>query len=432
MFSAIESPAQPPSGRKRHRPSIGRIFYWSYLLGVPLVAVSVGVALLIASNQLDAAVQSYRNAPPCPAPTATACYTLAPGTLVKFTITHGKTGDTADMTVQLPDGTRSTWAKTNGQEEDALHVAAPIRAEFYQGTITAVYLGAIGIQTKDSPVYKQSDMRLGALLIPTLGLIIAAVSFFTLRGQRQLAVGSLVAIDPTLPIAEQDALLSHALLLDPPAHTPSVTWGAQPSVTLPFTLRPHPMPTGRPWWVALIAVAIGVPLLLLRSRTPSTIAQVVIALTVAGMLVGVMLHWLYLNRRMLVVDELTVRRVNSFGRSHAISRAEIASLALPIITSIGSRVPDEPRLLMLDATGRCVLPLTRYWPTIDDAAQLAAALRVRLPADSSRPITASRLRRTIPGSVSWIEGHPYLASLVLLPPILVGAGLFIWALDGFK
>jgi hypothetical protein len=237
MFSAIESHAQPPTGRRRHRPSIGRIFYWSYLLGVPLVAISVGVALLIASNQLDAAVQSYRNAPPCPAPTATACYALASGTLVKFTITHGKTGDTADMTLQLPDGTMSTRAKTNGQQEDALHVGAPIRAEFYQGTITAVYLGAVAIQTKDSPVYKQSDMRLGALLIPTLGLVIAAVSIFTLRGERQLAVGSL-------------------------AQTPSVTRGAQPSVTLPFTLRPRPMPTGRPWWVALIAVAIGVPLLL--------------------------------------------------------------------------------------------------------------------------------------------------------------------------
>src|ERR1700687_5093951 len=216
MFNPIEPRVDQPSGRIRRRPSLGRIFFWSYLLGIPVVAVGAGVALLIASNQLDAAVQTYRSAVPCSASTSTACYTLVPGTLVKFTITRGKTGSTADMTLRLPDGTRSTWAKTNGQQEDALRVGAPIRAEFYQGAITTVYLGAIGIQTKDSPVYKQSDMRLGAVLIPVLGLIIAAASFFTLRGQKQVTVGSLMAIDPTLPIAQQEALVRHALLQDRP------------------------------------------------------------------------------------------------------------------------------------------------------------------------------------------------------------------------
>jgi hypothetical protein len=335
------------------------------------------------------------------------------------------------VTLQLPDGMRSTWAKTNGQQEDALHVGAPILAKFYQGAITAVYLGAIGIETKDSPVYKQSDMRLGAVLIPTLGLIIAAATFFTMRGQRQVTVGSLVAIDRTLPIAEQEAMLRHALLQDQPAETP-VERGAQSFVTLPFTLRPHEMPTGRPWWLGLIIVAIALPSVFLRIRIPTSNVQVVLVATVLAMLAGVLLHWAYRHRRMLVVDDLTVRRVNSFGGSRTISRAEIARLAFPIIISFGSRAPDEPRLLLLDATGRCLLGLTRYWPTNDEAALLAAALRVPLPTDSSRPTTASRLRRTIPGSVSWIEGHPYLASLVLLPPILAGAGLFIWVLDGFK
>ena len=95
-------------------------------------------------------------------------------------------------------------------------------------------------------------------------------------------------------------------------------------------------------------------------------------------------------------------------------------------------MPDEPRLLILDATGRCLMGLKRYYPTDDDAAQLVAALRVPLPADSNRRTTASQVRRTIPGGVSWIEAHPYLTSLVLLPPILVAAGLFVWMLNGFK
>lgn len=434
MFNPLEPRLDEPIGRKRRQPSIARILYWSFLVGIPLAGIAGGIALLVASNQLDAAVQTYRNAIPCRgALNTTTCYTTVTGTLAKVSITRGKTGDTADMTLQLQDGTRSTWAKTNWQQEDALHVGAPIQVKSYQGAITAVYLGAVGIETKDSPIYRQSDLRLGAVLIPTLGLIIAGASFFTLRGKKQVTVGSLVSIDPRLPIGEQERLIRRALLREEPTETPWVTAGTPPaSVTLPFTLRPHEMPTGRPWWLGVIIVGIALPALFLRLRTPTSNAQVVLVATVLVVLAGVLLHWAYRHRRMLVVDDMTVRRVNSLGGSRSISRAEVASLAFPIIISIGSRVPDEPRLLLLDANGRCLLGLNRYWPTNDDAAQLAASLRVPLPVDSSRRTTASRLRRTIPGSVSWIEGHPFLASLVLLPPILVGAGLFIWALNGFK
>src|SRR6202165_5416768 len=125
-----------PSGRGRRWPSLGRIFFWSFALGIPVVAVGAGVALLIASNQLDAAVQTYRNAVPCPStPTSSACYTTVPGTLVKFSISRGKSGDTADMTLQLPGGTKTTWAKTSWQQEDVLHVGAPLQAKFYRGAI---------------------------------------------------------------------------------------------------------------------------------------------------------------------------------------------------------------------------------------------------------------------------------------------------------
>ena len=432
MFNPIEPRVDQPPGRIRRRPSLGRIFFWSYLLGIPVVAVGVGVALLIASNQLDAAVQTYRSAVPCSAPTSTACYTLVPGTLVKFTITRGKTGSTADMTLQLPDGTRSTWAKTNGQQENALRVGAPIRAEFYQGAITTVYLGAIGIQTKDSPVYKQSDMRLGAVLIPVLGLIIAAASFFTMRGQKRVTVGSLMAIDPTLPIAEQEALLRHALLRDQPAETPSLTAGPQPSVTLPFTLRPHPMPTGRPWWVGLIITAVGVPLLLLRMRTPAAIAQIALEVTVTAMLAAFVLHWLYRNRRRLVVDDLTVRRVNLFGFSRAVSRTDVARLAFPSVYSFATR-GLEPRILLLDASGRCLLRLRHYYSTDEEAAQLAATLRVPLDTKlTGRLASASRLRKTIPGAVSWPEAHPYPVMAALTLPMLALVSLIVWVLNGFK
>jgi hypothetical protein len=201
---------------------------------------------------------------------------------------------------------------------------------------------------------------------------------------------------------------------------------------LPFTLRPHPIPTGRPWWVSLIVVAIFVPLLLLRIRTPGSIAQVVLAATVAGMVAGVVLHWLYRNRRMLVVDDFTVRRVNLFGLSRVVSRSDIARVACPIVTSF-ALPSSEPRLLLLDASGRSLLGVRRYYPTDHEAAQVAGALRVPLDMNlASRLTSASRLRRTIPGAVSWPEAHPYLTMLGLVLPMLVVVSLVAWMLEGFK
>jgi hypothetical protein len=308
-------------------------------------------------------------------------------------------------------------------------VGAPVQARIYQGAITTIYVGDVGIETKNSPSYQQGDLRKAAFVIPLIGLVVAGVTFFTMRRRNGSQPVATLMIDTTLPIADQEKLLRQALAMDATARlTPSRTV----AVSLPMTLRPRPIPAGYPWWLALIAAGIGVPSLLLRMRTPDSIAHVVIVATAIAMLAGIILHWLYGHRRMLVVDEMNVRRVNLFGASRVISRADIVSLAFPIIMSSNPRVPEEPRLLLLDAGGRCLLRLTRYYSTDDDAAQLAAALGVSVTVDSSRHITAARLRRTIPGAASWTEAHPYLTSLVLLPPILIAAGLFVWMLNGFK
>jgi hypothetical protein len=393
-----------------------------------------GAALLVASNQLDAAVQTYRRAGPCPlTATAAPCYTLVPGTLVTFSISRGKSGDTADMTLQLPDGTRSTWAKTSWQQEDALRVGAPVQAKFYQGALTTVYLGSsIGIQTKDNPIYKQADLRLAAVVIPVVGLVIAAVSVIT-RAKKQVKLGPITTIDPTLPVEEQERLVRQVLLGVQPAETASVTAGSQAAgVTLPYTLRPHPIPTGRPWWMSLIIAGISMPLLLLRMRTPGSIAQVVLWATVAAMAAAVVLHWLYRNRRMLVVDDLSVRRVSMFGAARVVSRSDIARVACPIVMSFGWPVAEQ-RLLLLDAGGRCVLGLRRYYSTDEEAARLAAALRVPLDNRLANSLTTpSRLRRTIPGAVGWFEAHPFMLTGLLIPPSMAAIAFFIWVLNGFK
>jgi hypothetical protein len=93
----------------------------------------------------------------------------------------------------------------------------------------------------------------------------------------------------------------------------------------------------------------------------------------------------------------------------------------------------EQRLLLLDAGGRCLLGLPRYYSTDEEAAQLATALRVPLDNKLASSLTTPpRLRRTIPGAVGWSEAHPVLMTIVLIPPILVAVGLFVWVADGFK
>jgi hypothetical protein len=227
--------------------------------------------------------------------------------------------------------------------------------------------------------------------------------------------------------------LRQALLGVQPADIPSFTAGSQAAgVTLPFTLRPHPIPTGRPWWVGVIIAGIAVPLFLLRMRTPEAIAQMVYGITVCTLLTVVLLHWLYRNRRQLVVDDLSVRRVSMFGVGRVVSRSDIARVACPIVMNFGMTVP-EPRLLLLDAGGRCLLRLKSYYPTEEEAARLAAALRVPLDAKTAARITTpSQLRRAIPGAVSWPEAHPYLVSLAMVVPVFVAVCLFVWVLNGFR
>ena len=124
--------------------------------------------------------------------------------------------------------------------------------------------------------------------------------------------------------------------------------------------------------------------------------------------------------------------MNLFGFSRVVSRSDIARLAFPLVSSFA--IPTlEPRLLLLDGSGRCIMSLRRYYPTDEEAVQLAAVLRVPLDMNLAKRLTsASRLRRTIPAGVSWSEAHPILMSVLVTPPVLVLIVLFIWVLDGFK
>ena len=123
---------------------------------------------------------------------------------------------------------------------------------------------------------------------------------------------------------------------------------------------------------------------------------------------------------------------SQMGCQSVIFRSDIARVACPLVSSFALPAV-EPRLLLLDASGRCVLGLRRFYPSDDDVVQVAAALRVPFDVNLATRLTnATRLRRTTPGAVSWPEAHPYLTMLGLILPGLVFASLAVWVLDGFK
>ena len=79
------------------------------------------------------------------------------------------------------------------------------------------------------------------------------------------------------------------------------------------------------------------------------------------------------------------------------------------------------------------LGLRRYYSTDEEAAQLAATLRVPLDTKlGSGLASASRLRKTIPGAVSWPEAHPYPVIGALILPMLAIVSLIVWVLNDFK
>ncbi len=124
--------------------------------------------------------------------------------------------------------------------------------------------------------------------------------------------------------------------------------------------------------------------------------------------------------------------MNLFGFSRVISRTDVARLAFPSVYSVAIR-GLEPRLLLLDASGRCLLRLRHYYSTDEEAAQLAATLRVPLDTKlGSGLASASRLRKTIPGAVSWPEAHPYPVIGALILPMLAIVSLIVWVLNDFK
>jgi hypothetical protein len=235
-------------------------------------------------------------------------------------------------------------------------------------------------------------------------------------------------IDPNLPRAVQEQALRRQFGLVPgpaPAVPPSV------SVALPYTLRPQPAASARPWWISPVVVVVMFPMLTFRFRAPAIVTLLTVALSAALALTLVVLHWLYTHNRRLVVDDINVSRFDMWGRATVVPRTEIQRLALRTIPAgVSSRAPDERRLLLVGGDGRARLVIPRYNLSYEQASQMAAILRIPIDPSWDRRAGRRALAREIPDSNTWYERHPISTTIVPTIALLALAALFVWAING--
>lgn len=169
-------PAADPA--LRQQISLRRIAGWGLVIGIPLALLGLAAIVWDSADSVEAAVQAYRTATPCPvatAPTAT-CYVMVPGKLTDYRITHGRGLASADMTIQTASGIFSTSARPSVAEESLITSGAPVSVQFYQGKLVAVYFGDQSIATTDNPLARQQDTRTAAGFL----VFVAAAIVFTL------------------------------------------------------------------------------------------------------------------------------------------------------------------------------------------------------------------------------------------------------------
>jgi hypothetical protein len=394
----------------------------------PVLAIAAGVIMEISAANSDAAVRAYLAAPPCPvAQTAADCYRLERGTITARRVRRGKGGDTTDMTIQLPEGSRSTWVKTSWAGEDALQVGTPVTGTVYHDKIAIIALPGFQLTARDNPIREQNDLRLGGLVLVGAGVVFAGIyGYAWWSSKRKRPAGY---IDPSLPRDVQAQALRQQFGLAP-GSAPAVPHSV--SVALPYTLRPQPAANARPWWISRIVAMVMFPMLAFRYRAPNLVVLLTVVLS-AGLAVAiVVIHWLYTRNRRLVVDDINVSRFDMWSRPTVVPRTEIQRLALRTIPAGAlSRLADERRLLMVGSDGRARLSIPKYNLSYEQASHLAAILRV--PIDSSWDRRAGRreLTREIPDSTTWYERHLVSTTIVATIALLALAALFVWAINGF-
>jgi hypothetical protein len=257
-----------------------------------------------------------------------------------------------------------------------------------------------GLVSMGSPADKQ--YRFLTFLFLGMGVIGIAIELFRLgraTGHGQ-PVDDLImgASAPSLTPASTDAdvLLRAEQLLYPE------------TIGLPLTIKPSPR-NAVPLWIGLVALGGLAVYPVIQFRL--TGAAVLIPAAIAGGL-AILTLWFrrrYFSGTSLFVDQREAGMIPAFGRRKAVSTPAIRNVALRQVTYGKGAVR---KLILVGKDGRALLAVTAEGFSVADAALFAAALRV--PVDATwQPVTASKLRREIPGAVTPVYRYAMAASIVL-------------------
>jgi hypothetical protein len=441
MVDPTASPAEPWAGQPQGGPRRPRLAGRPLLVGllgcallgilallaIPLGLIAGGAILLKSSLDSEAAANAYRVAPACSITVATSnCFTIEAGVISSVQVDHGKGGDTTNLDIRLPGRTESTWVQTSSAAENALQIGTSATVKLYQGQITVVAVPGFNLIARDNPIRVASDKRLAGLLLIGLGLLFLGILAIAWLQTRKGSKGA-AALGTARVLAGEGLVTGVASAFPPGDLEPP------PAISLPYTVRPQASPsTGRPWWVAPVALAIGFPWIAFQYRAPMEVLAITIVAGVTSAVLLIVLHTMYACNRRLVVDELEVTRTNTWGQKTTCSRSEIARVGLPTLNSFATSPTLEPRVVMLGHDGRLLLSLPRYFLTSAQAANLATAVRAPFDATMNQVMSRRTMERQWPGSVTWFERHIVLISVMVIPVLCAFVVFFVWAIDGFK
>ena len=263
-----------------------------------------------------------------------------------------------------------------------------------------------GLMWMGSPANKQYGFL--TFLFLGMGAIGIAVELFRLgraTGLRQPVDdptrGASVP-DLTATTADADALLQAEQLRHPE------------TISLPLAIKPNPRNVV-PLWMGLVAIA-GLtiyPIIQFRLTGP--------ALLIPGAFAGglaVLTLWFrrrYFSGTSLFVEQREAGIIPAFGRRKAVSTAAIRNVALRDVSYGKGGVH---KLILVGNDGRALLAFNAEGFSVADAALYAAALRV--PVDATwQPVTASKLRREIPGAVTPVYRYAMAASILLATVLFI-------------
>lgn len=198
--------------------------------------------------------------------------------------------------------------------------------------------------------------------------------------------------------------------------------------SLPLTLRPEPSAPSPRWWLSAVSIpvlAFSVGLHLYASKT----AAALMALASVGLPIALLLlRQRAANARRLTVDDLGVERTDFLARVVRVPRTAVRRVALRAICLPFSQARPDRRLLLLGKDGRCLLRVSGYSLSYQEASQVAAALRVPIDPSWDRVSTYGTVNWEIPGAASAFEAHPVVLGALtvvvsLAALIVVGAML---------